>query len=167
MFQRILVATDGSNVSHAAVESAIQMAKEQGAQLRMIYVMDLYGYYFSGGEAIAFFDEEGKLILEQAIAQARQAGVMAESHLAETVNGPRVADVITEEAKQCPSDLTVVGGHRRRGVKPLVARQCRRGHMSYGKHPGATSATDGARTHQLTIIAKRKDCEWMEAPKTR
>lgn len=89
---------------------------------------------------------------------------MAESHLAETVNGPRVADVITEEAKQCPSDLTVIGGHRRRGVKPLVARQHRKGHMSYSKHPGAASVTDGARTHQWTIIAKRKDCEWMEAP---
>lgn len=58
MFQRILVPTDGSIASHAAVGSAIQMAKEQGAQLRIIYVMDLYGYYFSGGEAIAFFDEE-------------------------------------------------------------------------------------------------------------
>ena len=32
--------------------------------------MDLYGYYFYGDEAIAFFDEEEKRILEQAIAQA-------------------------------------------------------------------------------------------------
>ena len=59
MFQCILVVTDGSNLSHAAVASAIQMAKEQGAQLRIIY-----GYYFYGGEAIAFFDEEEKRILE-------------------------------------------------------------------------------------------------------
>lgn len=36
MFQRILVVTDGSTASHAAVASAIQMAKEQGAQLRII-----------------------------------------------------------------------------------------------------------------------------------
>ncbi len=39
----------------------------------------LHGYYFYGGEAIAFFDEEGRRILEQAISQARQTGVMAEA----------------------------------------------------------------------------------------
>ena len=53
MYQRILVATDGSKLSQKAVKSAIELAGALGAELLALYVVPDYPMsYFEGGASI-------------------------------------------------------------------------------------------------------------------
>ena len=40
MYQRILLAVDGSSTSKSALEEGIKFAKDQGAKLRLVHVLD-------------------------------------------------------------------------------------------------------------------------------
>ena len=120
MFQRILVATDGSAMSEEALKTALQLAQEQKAELLIVHVVDMYGFYLASADVVRVFHEEGEAILSRAEDTARQAGVSAKTRLLETgVGGSRVAELIAEEGKTWPADLLVVGTHGRRGLSRL------------------------------------------------
>src|SRR5215210_2871605 len=54
MYQRILVATDGSTLSKKAVKNSIDMAAAVGAELVALYVVPRYPVsYFEGGMTIS------------------------------------------------------------------------------------------------------------------
>jgi nucleotide-binding universal stress UspA family protein len=69
--------------------------------------------------ALTCSESPGKLILEKALAMAREQGVQAESELVETIGG-RAADRIVEAASKWRADLIVMGTHGRRGVRRLL-----------------------------------------------
>ena len=53
MYQRILIATDGSTLSRKAVDSGIEMAELTGAQIVALKVVPRYPVsYFEGGVAL-------------------------------------------------------------------------------------------------------------------
>jgi len=54
MYQRIVVATDGSDTSNIAVEHAVQLAKDQRARLRIVHVVESIGYAVSMAGAYPF-----------------------------------------------------------------------------------------------------------------
>ena len=57
MYQRILVATDGSALSATAVRSAIELAAAVSAELVALYVVPRYPVsYFEGGITISVED---------------------------------------------------------------------------------------------------------------
>jgi nucleotide-binding universal stress UspA family protein len=56
-FHRILVAVDGSAGSELALDEAIQLAQTQGAQLRLVHVMDELQWINGFESARAYFDD--------------------------------------------------------------------------------------------------------------
>ncbi len=125
MYQRILIAVDGSDTSGRAMQEALQLAKNQQALLRVVYVVD---------EASIFSDTEfvdrsaieraaihtGHKVLEKANKAAEAEGVFIETKMLETDSvGDKVAHAIVEEARNWPADLIVVGTHGRKGLRHL------------------------------------------------
>lgn len=125
MYRNILVAIDGSRTSELALAEAIRLAGERQGRLLVVHVE----------EAVVDFNLEGSLIdtvalqeavrradqalLARALAQAREAGVEAETRLIENGPSTRAPEVIAAEADAWHADLIVVGSHGRRGLSRL------------------------------------------------
>jgi len=123
-YRRILVAVDGSNAANRGLREAIRLAKEEGAQLFLIHVVNEY-YAFATLDGAPPLDivpmlrEGGKKILGKAAAEAAKQGLKPKPALRETIGGP-AATAIVREAKKQRADLIVLGTHGRRGVRRLV-----------------------------------------------
>jgi nucleotide-binding universal stress UspA family protein len=127
MYQKILVATDGSTLSKKAVSSAIELAALTGAALVVIKVIPRYPQsYFEGGLALQAAEvgrieqqwaEEGQAVVDEVKMQAEQEGVKTR---ALTVKSDIVSDAIIATAKKSKCDLIVMASHGRRGVKRLL-----------------------------------------------
>lgn len=124
-YRRILAAVDGSPAAAKGLREAIRVAKEEGARLVILHVVDEF-YAFAplegmtpGVDLVPMLREGGERILAKARAAAGKASVEAQTVLRETVGGP-AADAIVREAKKQRADLIVLGTHGRRGVRRLV-----------------------------------------------
>jgi nucleotide-binding universal stress UspA family protein len=125
MYKRILVPVDGSHTSTLGLQEAVRIAKEAGARVRLVSVVDElvvtqnFEGYVNPGDLIDSLRETGKKAIAKGVALARRHGVEAESVLHETV-GKRVADLVIQEAKKWKADLIVMGTHGRRGINRMV-----------------------------------------------
>lgn len=128
MYERILVATDGSKTSARAVAEAVKVARGSPARLRLVHVIDSPYAYADAWYAAVSADLEaiqrawrraGQEILDQAAAAPRQAGVEVETTLLE-LDGRRVSRVLTEEAERWGAELIVIGSHGRQGLEQLL-----------------------------------------------
>jgi len=124
MFRRILFPTDGSDVSLAAADAAITMAKLTGAALRPVYVVEPYPFTGIGVASPSAFDDymaasrqAAALAFERIERIAAAQGVRCEPL---TVEHPRAAEGIVETAQSIGADLIVMGSHGRSGVAKLV-----------------------------------------------
>ena len=114
MYQRILVAIDGSRAATRALEEAIRLTREQKAVLCLIHVLEMP--FVLDGVNVDFnaLAEEragpGRVLLAEASAQVRQAGIEPEVVLRST-DGVRIGAVIIAEATQRSADLIVLGTH--------------------------------------------------------
>jgi len=126
MYQRILVPVDGSQTSELALREAVQLAGNQKAELRIVYVLeDIVPIWdvelLNINEIRQAVRETGQRILKKADAAARAGGVKVQTTLVEaSPPGARAASTIVEEAKAWPADLIVIGTHGRRGVDHLL-----------------------------------------------
>jgi nucleotide-binding universal stress UspA family protein len=128
MFQRILVAVDGSETSNAALQKAVGLASTQQARLRVVHVIDspytypdvLYGQVAVDLDSVRRdWREAGQRVLDHAAGVVRRAEVNAETALLES-DGRRISSVIREEARRWGADLVVMGTHGRRGLERLL-----------------------------------------------
>lgn len=127
MYQRILVATDGSTLSKKAVSSAVALAALTGAELVALKVVPRYPQsYFEGGLALQAAEvsrvekqwaEAGQAIVDAVQKSATAKGVKAK---ALTVKSDLVSDAIIAAAKKHKCDLIVMASHGRRGIKRLL-----------------------------------------------
>jgi len=127
MYKNILVATDGSDLSKAAVSSAISLAAICKAELVVIKVVPRYPQsYFEGGLALQATEvgrieqqwaEEGQAVVDEVKNAAELQGVKT---LALTVKSDIVSDAIIAAAKKHKCDLIVMASHGRKGVKRLL-----------------------------------------------
>jgi len=127
MYQRILVATDGSNLSKRAVSSAISLAALCGAELVALKVIPRYPQsYFEGGLALQAaevsrvekqWSEDGQAIVDAVQKAALTKGVKTK---AVTVKSDLVSDAIIAATKKYKCDLIVMASHGRRGIKRLL-----------------------------------------------
>ena len=125
MYRRILVPIDGSRASALGLREAIRLAKDQGAALRAVHVVDkmaIIGVIESGMSprpVLAKLARSGRAVLDAARRSAKKLGVEADTVLHEPVT-KRVADAVLREAKTWRADLIVMGTHGRRGVRRMV-----------------------------------------------
>jgi nucleotide-binding universal stress UspA family protein len=124
MFKRILVPTDGSEITMKAAASAIALAKSVGAQLFTISVKEPFPY-----SAISemqptppqeFFDAQERIAAKRVAAvveAAKAAGLACQGH---TVEALHPWEAIIDHAKRQECDLVVMASHGRRGVSALL-----------------------------------------------
>ena len=140
MYQRILLATDGSDTSELALAQALRLAKDQHAVLRVAYVIEAARllasmpaeYPMDITPMIDALRDAGQQALAAAQARAQADGVTIETVLREDGEVPHgVAGVLIDEARASNADLLVLGTHGRSGVRHLllgsVAEQVVRG----------------------------------------
>jgi nucleotide-binding universal stress UspA family protein len=126
VYQRILVAVDGSKTSDRALQEAIRLARDQHAALRIIHVIDTAPLSWDMDlnqiqEIQKTLRSVGQSTIERAQTTTRSGGITAEARLVEIdVPGTRVASRIADEAKAWPADLLVIGTHGRRGLNHLL-----------------------------------------------
>lgn len=122
MYQRILVAVDGSPTSRAALEEAIKLAREPSATLHIVHVLDEVSVnwdsnYARPAERWKTLEAKGDEVLQASAASARKDGIACDTKLVQMDRlGLRVAEAIAEEAESWGADLIVLGTHGRRGV---------------------------------------------------
>ena len=127
MYQRILVATDGSTLSKKAVRSAIALAAAIGADLVALYVVPRYPVsYFEGGISISPQDvsqiekkwtDAGQAVVDAVQKAAQDAGVKAKAVIGRS---DLVAESIMAAAKKHKCDLVVMASHGRKGIKRVL-----------------------------------------------
>ena len=127
MYQRILVATDGSDLSRTAVNSAIELAAAIGAELVALYVVPRYPVsYFEGGITISVDDiartekqwsDKGQAVVDAVQEQAKAQGVTAKAVVAQS---DLVAESIMSAATKHGCDLVVMASHGRKGIKRVL-----------------------------------------------
>jgi nucleotide-binding universal stress UspA family protein len=127
MYQRILVATDGSTLSKKAVSSALSLAQLTGAELVALKVIPRYPQsYFEGGAALAASEigriekqwaEHGQAIVDAVAKSGLGKGVTVK---AITSKSDLVSEAIIAAAKKYKCDLIVMSSHGRRGIKRLL-----------------------------------------------
>jgi nucleotide-binding universal stress UspA family protein len=127
MYRRILVPVDGSHTSMLGLKHALGLAKDQGAVLRILTVVEdiltaPLMVDFPAEDMAALMEsmqESGKKALEEAADIAAVASAKADTKMVRA-HGRNVSDVILEQAKTWRADLIVMGTHGRRGLNRLV-----------------------------------------------
>jgi nucleotide-binding universal stress UspA family protein len=125
---KILLATDGSDCSNAAVEAVAERPWPRGSEVKIISAMELP--YTPTTETWAlpdsYFKELEAAGTEQAETTVNQAAKRIESaHAGELIitteiaNGP-AKDVILDEAERWGADLIVLGSHGYRGWRRFL-----------------------------------------------
>jgi nucleotide-binding universal stress UspA family protein len=125
MFKHILLPTDGSELSAAAIQKGIRFAKSIGAKVTGLSVMPLQHSFFYEAEvpaeARAQAAKQRKELAETYLAviekRAKEAGVACDV-VYERNDFPYEAIIAVAKQKNC--DLIMMASHGRRGVKALL-----------------------------------------------
>ena len=127
MYQRILIATDGSPLSRKAVDSGIEMARLTGAQIVVLKVVPRYPVsYFEGGISLPVsniatmekqWTEAAQAVVATVKAKAEAQGIKTKGV---THTSDLVAETIISIAKKNKCDLIVMASHGRRGLKRVL-----------------------------------------------
>jgi nucleotide-binding universal stress UspA family protein len=127
MYQKILIATDGSTLSKKAVTSGLELAALTGASIVALKGVPRYPVsYFEGGLSIPVNDIAN---VEKQWADAAMAVVTKVKDAAEaegirakavTISSDFTAEAIVNSAKKHKCDLIVMASHGRRGMKRLL-----------------------------------------------
>ncbi len=124
MYQRILIPTDGSEITAKAVQAAIAMAKLCGASLTTICVKEPFPYSaISEMQPVPpqeFYDAQERIAasrVKAVVDTALAAGVACSGF---TVEALHPWEAILDHAKQQNCDLVVMASHGRRGMAALL-----------------------------------------------
>ena len=124
MFKRILVPTDGSDITAKAIQTAIALAKVHGAELFAISVKEPFPYSaISEMQPVPpqeFYDAQERIAASRVKAveeAASAAGLRCNGH---TVEALHAWEAILDHAKAQHCDLVVMASHGRRGVAALL-----------------------------------------------
>ena len=127
MYRRILIATDGSDLSNRAIKEGVALARHLGAELVAVYAVSNYVppveaiapiYYLPTlDEYQARAKQEAEAVLETVASAAEQAGVPCETEWALNDDPYRL---ILDIAEQRACDLVVMASHGRRGLSGLI-----------------------------------------------
>ncbi len=124
MYKRILVPTDGSEITAKATRTAIELAQLSGAELFAIGVKEPFPYSaISEMQPVPpqeFYDAQERIASTnvKAVLDAAQAvGVACQGH---TVEALHPWEALLDHAKTQRCDVIVMASHGRRGVQALL-----------------------------------------------
>ena len=124
MFKRILVPTDGSEISQSAVRQAVALAHALGARVYALSVRDPFPFAAVSEFQIAapseFIEAQERMAttrVQQVAAACAAAGVECETH---TVEASHPWEGIIDSARRHECDLIVMASHGRRGIGALL-----------------------------------------------
>ncbi len=126
MYNRILVAVDGSETSNLALKEAIKLAKDQHATLRLIHVVDVTLIYTDLGAPFVLeyqkaIQAAGQKVISACSDIVRDAGIEVDAAtIAIDMLGEHIYEVIEDEAKRWQADVIVIGTHGRRGIRRIL-----------------------------------------------
>jgi nucleotide-binding universal stress UspA family protein len=106
-FERILLATDGSEAAQAAVDATIAIAKSPTAKVRVAHVWNLEVHHRHGVWDIEMRNEAEKLV-DVTVERLLKAGVIAEREI-DRADSNHVAAAIALSAREFKADLVVIG----------------------------------------------------------
>jgi nucleotide-binding universal stress UspA family protein len=139
MYKRILVPTDGTDITAHAVETAVALARQFGAELHAIAVKEPFPYSaISEMQPVPpqeFYDAQERIAAErirQVEAVAAAAGVGAKGS---TVEALHPWEAIVDYAKSEGIDLVVMASHGRRGVSALLLGSETQKVLTHGSFP--------------------------------
>lgn len=126
MYTQILVPVDGSPTCEHALDEAVGLAQLAGARVRLLHIVDPLEHT-NGFERPEVYQRDvlpgalraGQALLRRAQEQLARRGVPAETALVQSL-GPRVAQLVVEQAQQWGADLIVLGTQGRRGLPRLM-----------------------------------------------
>ncbi len=124
MYKRILVPTDGSDITSKAVASAVGLARALGAEIETISVKEPFPYstmseiqptapqeYFDAQEQIA------QRRVNKVVDVCRAAGLQCAAH---TLEAAHPWEAIIQHATRNGCDLIIMASHGRRGMRALL-----------------------------------------------
>jgi nucleotide-binding universal stress UspA family protein len=124
MYQRILVPTDGSDITRGAVQTAIGLAKLTGAKLYALSVKEPFPYSavteMQPSPPQEYYDAQERIAaarVTEVRAACDAAGVLCE---ASTVEALHPWEAIIDHARSRECELIVMASHGRRGVAALL-----------------------------------------------
>ena len=115
MYSEILVPTDGSPASDAAIEHAIDLAEQYGARLHALYVVDgaAYSSLEAGAEVVVeALESEGAEATKRVADAAADAGVDCVTSVTSGTAYQSIHDYVDEHG----IDVVVMGTHGRKGL---------------------------------------------------
>jgi len=124
MYQRILVPTDGSEITGKAVDAAIRMARESGGRVFAISITEPAPF----GDLTEMLPPSPRRFHEarHALADARVGAVQAAAQAAgvpcttRTVEAVHPWEAILEFARESDCDVITMASHGRRGVSAVL-----------------------------------------------
>ena len=126
MFSHLLIPTDGSPLSSAAVKRGVELAKEMNAKVTGLHVAEPFRVLSTESEVLKDTREEyyasARANAEQVLAAfetaAKSAGVSAFERVFVVSDHPYEAIIDTARDKGC--DLILMASHGRRGLQALL-----------------------------------------------
>ena len=124
--RQLLVPVDGSPTSAKALDTAIGLARLNGARVRLFHVVDELDHV-NGFETPKAYREDllplmragGERMLAQMRRRVTDQGLVCDSVLVESGAG-RVCEQVAEEARLVHADMIVLGSHGRRGLARML-----------------------------------------------
>lgn len=116
MYERVLVPTDGSENVNAAIDHAVDLAKQYGAAIDALYVVNTGAMPSPDPEFREEFVDEGERIgrdaVDAVVAAAEAAGVEATGTVVHGTPYEEIVDYATDTG----DDVIVMGTHGRTGL---------------------------------------------------
>ncbi len=120
LYKRILVAIDLTDEAPQVLERAVAIAKDNGAELLLIHVIEPIGYAY-GGDIPMDLSELQEQLDKTARKQLAEYGRRFEiANAQQLVEIGRPSSEVHKAAQERDVDLVVVGSHGRHGIQLLL-----------------------------------------------
>lgn len=125
MFEKIIIATDGSDPSYKAAEQGVEIARLSGGKVVAVYVVDVHrlaqmpGYAAIAGmkdRLLELMLQQGQEATENVENIARNAGVPC----SKVILKGHPSDELLRYSRQSPADLLVMGSIGRSGLNRFL-----------------------------------------------
>ncbi|AQQ28321.1 MULTISPECIES: universal stress protein [Burkholderia cepacia complex] len=126
MYEKIMVAVDGSASSKQALAEAVKVALAGDTHVSVVYVVDKSVLFTYAGRLdphalVEEIRDDGRKVLREAEQIIALAGAKGEAELVETESiGEDIAERLQRYVKERGIDLAVVGTHGRRGIRRVL-----------------------------------------------